>query len=184
MGQSCDLKKKEQGGRRWYQKYLPFIARSPEMQVEWLVAECRRKKLAQDELTPYVRLLFSEENVANEEDLRGILAGLSPEILEEFLQVADIYDVPRIIILIPELNERLVEIALVKEVPPYETKSQKVMDRVLNAINDRSERLLPTVAAMIMGNGSAPSHFAENYERFLAILEDKEFIRSQWANAK
>ncbi len=184
MGQSCESKKKERRGRRWYQNYLPFIARSPEIQVEWLVAECRRKNLAQEELTPYVRLLFSEENVAHEEDLRDILADLASEMQEDFLRVADIYDVPRIIRLIPALNGTLVELALGKELPPYETKPQQVMDRVLNAINDRSESLLSTVAVKIMENGAAPKHFAENYERFRAILEDKEFIRSQWSTAK
>lgn len=184
MDQSCEPQKKEKRQRRWYQKYLPFIARSPEMQVEWIVEECRRNKLTREELTPYIRLLFSEENVANEEELLGLLTGISSEMQEDFLRVADVYDVPRIIRFIPELNEVLVEIALCKDLPSYETKPQKVMDRVLNAINDRSENLLALVADMIMENRSAPSHFAENYERFRAILEDKEFIRSQWSNAK
>lgn len=184
MDQSCEPKKKERQGRRWYQNYLPFIARSPEMQVEWLVAECQKKNLAQEELTPYVRLLFSEENVSSEEELREILAGLSSEMEEEFLRVADIYDVPRIIRIIPELNETLVEIALTKELPSYEMKPQQVMDKVLNAINDRAQSLLPKVATLIIANGAAPRHFAENYERFRAILEDKEFIRSQWPTAK
>ncbi len=184
MDQSCKVKNKDKSGRRWYQNYLPFIARSPEMQVEWLVAQCLRKNLTQEELTPYARLLFSEDNVASEEELRAILADLSPAMQEEFLRIADIYDVPRIVRLIPNLNATLVEIALTKELPPYETKPQKVMDKVLNAINDRAQSLLPAVADLIIGNGSAPNHFAENYERFRAILADKEFIRSQWPNAK
>ena len=162
MDQSCESMKEERRGRRWYQNYLPFIARSPEMQVEWLVAECRRQNLVKEEMTPYVRLLFSEENAANEEELRTILAGLLPEVLEEFLNVADIYDVPRIIRIIPLLNETLVEIALTKDLPPYETKPQKIMDRVLNAINNRSRPLLKDVAARIMANGAAPKHFSEN----------------------
>lgn len=184
MDQDSEPPKKENRKRRWYQNYLPFIARSPEMQVEWLVAECGRNNLAREELTPYIRLLLSEENVASEDELRGIFVKLSPEIQEEFLRVADIYDVARIVRLIPELNALLVEIALTKELPPYETKIQKVMDGVLNAINDRAGSLLETVAGEIIGNGSAPKHFAENYERFRAILEDKEFIRTQWPNAK
>ncbi len=184
MGQSCEPKRKDGGGRRWYQNYLPFIARSPEMQVEWLVAECRRRNLAQEELTPYVRLLFSEENVDNEDELRLILAGLAQEMQEEFVQIADIYDVPRVVRLMPALNEKMVEIALKKELPPYETKPQKVMDKVLNTINDRAGEILAKVASVIMENGAAPKHFAENYERFRAILADKEFIRSQWPNAK
>ncbi|MBU0680257.1 MAG: hypothetical protein KKD73_02435 [Proteobacteria bacterium] len=184
MDQSCEPKTKEMSRRRWYQNYLPFIARSPEMQVEWLVTECRRRNLSHGELTPYVRLLFSEENVENEEELRVVLAGLDPEMQEEFLQVADIYDVPRIIRLIAELNENLVVLALTKKMPPYEMKPQKVMDRILNAINDRSESLLRRVATMIIDNGAAPNHFSENYERFRAILADKEFIRSQWPNTK
>lgn len=184
MGRWCEPKKKEGERRRWYQKYLPFIARTPEMQVEWLVAECRKKRLAPQELTPYVRLLFSEENVANEEEMREILAGLPLEMQKDFLRVADIYDVPRIMRLSPALNDALVEIALTKELPPYETKPQKVMDAVLNAVNERSEELLATVAARIMANGVAPQHFAENYERFRAILKDKKFIRRQWPQAK
>ena len=31
-------KDKERRKKSWYQKYLPFVARSPEMQIEWLVA--------------------------------------------------------------------------------------------------------------------------------------------------
>lgn len=184
MSLSCEPKKKEKIQRRWYQNYLPFIARRPELQVEWLVEECRRKKLTREELTPYVRLLFSEENVESDEELRQILAGLAPAMQAEFMEIADIYDVPRIIRLIPELNAPVAAIALTKTLPPYETKPQKVMDRVLNAMNDRSPALLQEVAATIMANGEAPRHFGENYERFRAILADKEFIRSQWPNTK
>ncbi len=184
MDQNTEPPKKESRKRRWYQNYLPFIVRSPQMQVEWLVAECQRNNLAREELTPYIRLLFSEDNVANEDELRSILLKVPVQMQEEFLRIADIYDVAKIVRLVPELNELLVEIALTKELPPYETKPQKIMDGVLNAINDRSGDLLVQVAEKIMGNGSAPNHFAENYERFRAILEDKEFIRSQWPNAK
>jgi hypothetical protein len=184
MSRICELKQKEKVRRRWYQNYLPFIARSPELQVEWLVDECRRKKLTREELTPYVRLLFSEENVENEDELRQVLAGLAPTIQEEFMAIADIYDVPRIIRLMPELDATVAAIALTKALPPYETKPQKVMDRVLNAMNDRSPALLQEVAATIMANGAAPRHFGENYDRFRAILADKEFIRSQWPNTK
>ena len=90
MPDNCEVKKKEGPKRRWYQKYLPFIARSPEMQVEWLVNECQRKNLAREELTPYIRLLFSDENIASEDELQRLLADISPEMQKEFVDIADI----------------------------------------------------------------------------------------------
>ena len=39
---------------------LPFVARSPEMQVDWLVGEFRKGVLSDREIAPYVHLLVSE----------------------------------------------------------------------------------------------------------------------------
>ena len=185
MAQKTDEQRENgQRPRRWYQKYLPFIARTPEMQVEWLITECQRGKLTREDLMPYVRLLFCEENMDNQEELQALLAGLTPEMCEQLLRIADIYDVPKVVKLLPELNVTLVEIALSKELPPYETKPQQVMDKVLYAINDRSEELLLGVAGRLLESGDAPDHFRENYGRFRAILEDEEFIRTLWPQAQ
>ena len=43
-------------GRRqtkWYEKYLPFVAKSPEMQIEWLEQVARKNSLTLPEVTPY-----------------------------------------------------------------------------------------------------------------------------------
>ncbi len=168
----------------WYLRYLPFVARPMHLQVEWLRAECKKNKLAKDELRPYVRLLFSVDSDDDQAVLKKLIAQLDGDVIYNIVDAADIYTVARVIDLIPELNDGLAEVILLKEMPPYEQKPQKIMDEVFYAINNRAGGLLAKVVASLTEEGRASPGVKKNYKRFKAILADEEFIRSHWPSAK
>ena len=169
---------------QWYLRYLPFIARPQYMQVEWLVAECKKKKLSNEELMPYVRLLFSLDSEDERLTLKENIAHLDEGVIYQILDAVDIYTTARVIELIPELNRRLTEVVLLKEMPPYEQKPQKIMDDVFYSINQRAGGVLDEVATLLIKEGREPLGFQANYMRFKEILADEEFIRTQWPSAK
>ncbi len=174
--------KKNKG--QWYLRYLPFIAKSQYMQVQWLAAECKKNKLANDELLPYVRLLFSLDNDDERLSLKENIATLSENVVSKILDVADIYIISEVVDLIPELNRCLTEVVLLKTMPTYEQKPQQIMDNVFYSINQRDGNVLDEIASLLMREERAPAGFQVNYERFKAILEDEKFIRTQWPSAK
>lgn len=168
----------------WYLRYLPFVAKPLYMQVEWLSAECKKNKLAKDELRPYVRLLFSVDSGEGLAVLQKLIARLDGDVIHKIVDAADIYTVARVIDLIPELNDSLTELILLKEMPPYEQKPQKIMDEVFYAINNCAGGLLAEVVASLVKEGRVSPGFKRNYKRFRAILADEEFIRTHWPSAK
>lgn len=176
-----EVKKHKTG---WFLRYLPFIARPQHLQIEWLVSECKKSTLSNEELLPYVRLLFDLESSDEKRSLKENLKGLDCNIICRILGAADVYIVAKVVTLIPELNHRLAEVVLVKEMPPYEQKPQKIMDDVFYAINHCASGLLEDVATLLVREKRAPKGFKENYARFKAILADEEFIRKQWPSAK
>lgn len=169
---------------QWYLRYLPFIAKPQHMQVQWLVAECKKNKLSREELLPYVRLLFVTDGEDGQRALKEKIAHVDAASLYKILDAADIYIVPKVIELIPEIDSRLVEIVLLKEMPPYEQKPQKIIDMVFYAVNERNSELLEDVANNLIMSGKEPKGFKANYDRFKAILEDEAFIRTQYPSAK
>ena len=169
---------------QWYLRYLPFIAKPQYLQVEWLTAECKKNILSKDELLPYVRLLFDLESEKERIALKGSLAELDEDVIYTILDVADLYIIAKVIELIPEMNRLLTEVVLLKEMPPYEQKPQKIMDQVFYSINQRAGGLLDDVAVLLLKEGRAPSGFRGNYARFKEILADEEFIRIQWPSVK
>jgi len=176
--------KTTQAKSSWYLRYLPFIAKPLDMQVEWLRGECKKNKLAKDELLPYVRLLFSLDSEGERARLKQMLAELDSDVVHRMLDAADIYSVARVIDLIPELNDRLTEVILLKEMPQYEQKPQKIMDEVFYAINQCAGGVLEKVATTLIEEGRVSKGFKRNYKRFMAILEDEEFIRNHWPSVK
>lgn len=169
---------------QWYLRYLPFIAKPQHMQVQWLVAECKKGKLSSEELLPYVRLLFVIDDEDEQRSLKEKIAHVDAAIIYKILDAADMYTVPRVIELIPELNIRFVEVVLSKVMPPYEQKPQKIIDKVFYAINNRASGLLEDVANTLIESGKETKGFRKNYGRFKAILDDEAFIRTQYPSAK
>lgn len=170
--------------KKWYERYLPFVARSTEGQVKWLVSVLNKAILSPEEITPYINLLLAENSVEEEKILSSQLGELTNDILSQLLSAADIYDIPKLFNLIPQPNEDHAEIVLRKHVPPYEKKPLMVLDKVYFAINNYSEQMLGAVAEKIIKEGNGPKKFKENYERFRGILEDEEFLLSLYPYAR
>ena len=177
-------KDKERRKRNWYQKYLPFVARSPEMQTEWLVAAFKKKKLSREELAPYIQLLLEDDLNSDFVRLKTLFQGLDKQVLDDLLVTVDIYDTPKLFRLLPEPTLQQAVIALKKHLPPYEKKPQKVMDEVFFAVNERAGDLLQWAAGSLLAQGEVDSHFQKNYERFLELLHDEKFLISIYPNTK
>lgn len=170
--------------RRWYQKYLPFVARSPEMQIEWLVDAFNKKKLTRKELAPYLHLLLEDDHNSDFDHLKTLFQDLDKQFLDDLLVTVDIYDTPKMFRLLPEPALQQAVIALKKHLPPYEKKPQKVMDEVFFAVNERAGKLLQWAAGSLLAKGEVASHFQKNYERFLELLHDENFLISIYPNTK
>lgn len=169
--------------RKWYEKYLPFVARSPEMQLRWLDSAFRKDVLAPHEITPYIRLFMAPDGEGNLERVRGLLHSLPGGTIEKILGAADIYDVPDLFRCVVEPTVAQAVIAITKSVPPYEKSPQVVIDKVFQAVYDCSEELLAQAAAKVAGSGACPAHFQEAYERFKEIKEDEKLLSALYPKA-
>lgn len=169
--------------RKWYEKYLPFVARSPEMQLRWLESAFRKGALTSHEITPYIKLFMAPDGEGNLIRVRGLLHSMSGSAIERMLAAADIYDVPDLFRCIAEPTVQQAVIAIVKPAPPYEKAPQLVVDRVFQAVYDCSEELLSQAAAWVVGNPGTPAHFEEAYERFKEIKEDEKLLSALYPKA-
>ncbi|HCC53825.1 MAG TPA: hypothetical protein DEQ20_02710 [Desulfobulbaceae bacterium] len=169
--------------QRWYEKYLPFVARSPEMQLRWLEASFRKGALASHEITPYIRLFMAPDGEENLARVRALLSGLSDSAIEQMLGAADINDVPALFRCFadPKLSHAVV--ALTKVPPPYEKNPQLVVDKILQAVYDCSEALLTQAAEKVSGSAARPAHFQEAYERFKEVKEDEKLLSALYPKA-
>ncbi|MDH3394401.1 MAG: hypothetical protein OEL66_10365, partial [Desulfobulbaceae bacterium] len=113
--------------RKWYEKYLPFVAKGRRMQVEWLAGVIRKGAFHLDEVTPYVRLLLAEEEVDDSEKLVTLLKDLEEKVICRMVEAADIYDVAKLLRLVPEPTVEQALFALSKEPPPYEKNPEEVL---------------------------------------------------------
>jgi len=168
----------------WLERCLPFVSKSPEMKIRWLTRVFRKGILSQEEITPYIRLLLAEKSGEEQEELRKTFWELDVEMQYRFLAAADIYDTPKLFALCPNPTLRHAEIALLKKVPPYEKKTQFILDKVFYAVSGHSRELLEQAAALLIKEGKASANFKENYARFQEILEDEEFLLSLYPNAR
>jgi hypothetical protein len=193
----------ETGGRRWFEKYLPFVAKSPEMQVEWLKAMLAKLKdsageertgvLSREEIKPYIRLLLEnsemgrelqDEDERNRVQLMSLLADLGEDNLQLLMECADIYEVPKIIGLLSTCTKELAFTALMKTPPPYEKNPLLIHDRVFQAIREKSAELLEQAAESVLASREAPDNFAANYERFKEIMLDEHILSLLYPKAK
>ncbi|MDH3393437.1 MAG: hypothetical protein OEL66_05480 [Desulfobulbaceae bacterium] len=170
--------------RKWYEKYLPFVAQSRRMQVEWLVGVIRKNVLHLEEVTPYIRLLLAEEEVDESESLVALLKDLDEDVICRMVMAADIYDVARLMRLAPAPTVEQAVAALVKEPPPYEKKPELVLDKIFQAIHDRSESLFEEAASELRKRDDAPPHFESAYGRFQEILADERILSAMYPKAR
>lgn len=168
---------------------LPFVARSPELQVAWLVGEFRKGVLADRELSPYIHLLVSEyvgrrERGEGADELHEIFAHLPREIAVAMLRCVEIYDVPDLLELVRGVTIDDAILVLKKAPPPYEKKSLLLLDRVFQAVNGCGDHLLERAAEKMVVDGEAPEHFRAAYERFREILIDEKILMLLYPQAK
>lgn len=167
----------------WLERYFPFVAKSPDMKIRWLKGAVRKGVLSSEEITPYVRLLLTEHNTA-EDSYRQLFEQLDEDVQISLLDAADIYNIPKLFRLLPSPGMKHAQIALLKHLPAYEKEKQLVLDRVFYAIHDYSRELLDKAAKKIINEKRDPEHFQDNYERFQEILEDEEFLLSLYPKAR
>jgi len=169
--------------RKWYEKYLPFVARSPEMQLRWLESAFRKGYLTPHEITPYIKLFMAQDGEVDLARVRGLLHSLSSSNIEKMLGAADIYDVPDFFRCIAEPTVSQALIAITKAIPPYEKSPQQVIARVFQAVYDCSEGLLAQAATKVAGSAASPAHFHEAYERFKEVKEDEKLLSALYPKA-
>lgn len=169
--------------RKWYEKYLPFVARSPEMQLRWLESAFRKGTLTSSEITPYIKLFMAPDGEGNLVLVRGLLHSLSGNIIEKMLSAADVYDVPDLFRCLAEPTLAQAIIAITKAPPPYEKNPQLVTDKVFQSVYDYSEELLAQAADKLVASAERPAHFLEAYERFKEIKEDEKLLSALYPKA-
>jgi len=170
--------------RKWYERYLPFVAQSPQMRIKWLVAVIRKGTLSLEEVTPYIRLLLEEAEGEGGETLRELFRDLDEKTISEMVRAADIYDLASLFRLIPAPTvEQAVE-ALGKAAPPYEKRPNLLYDKVLQAVHDRSEAIFEQAAAELERRVDAPPHFKAVHERFQEILADERILSTLYPKAR
>lgn len=202
MGEKSGLARKGATGRQWYEKYLPFVAKSQEMQLEWVVGNLARLRtsvdkektglLSCDELKPYISLLLAGDPSAGkgldvavvEGDTLGLLLGDVQEgDLLLMVECAEIYDVPKLFNLLGSISTEQAVLAMRKSPPLYEKTPLLVIDRVFHAIKEKSTQLLEDAATEIMNSSDVPGDFADNYERFRGVMVDERILRMMYPNA-
>jgi len=188
---------------RWYEKYLPFVAKSPEMQAQWLAAELSRMLssdlerlrgvLSREEIRPYVRLFLDGCDAVRggwggEEGVDDVVVRLFEAVGEENLRLmvecADIYDIPRLFRFLRNPSVELAIMAMKKIPPPYEKNPLLIIDRVFQAIREKSGKLLEDAAAGVAVHDDAPADFVGNYERFKEIMMDEHVLSMLYPKAK
>ncbi|MBA3016222.1 MAG: hypothetical protein FP815_14925 [Desulfobulbaceae bacterium] len=166
---------------------LPFVAHSPESQVEWLVLQFRRGVLTDAEMAPYLHLLLSGHASRNEMDgddgLYKIFAGLGREIKVLMIRCAEIYDIPDLLALICKLSVEDAILVLQKAPPPYEKKGLLLLDRVFQAVNECGDHLLERAARKMIADNTTPVHFVSAYKRFQEILIDEKILAQLYPQA-
>lgn len=170
--------------RKWYDKYLPFVARSPEMQLEWLVSVLKKESLSFQEVTPYIRLFLTDDKEEKLEILMGLISTLSEDVLDKFISAADIYDVPQVFAMISRPTIKQGVLALSKEPPPYEKNIQAVLDKLFWALHNHSEEYLAQASETLLESGAAPSYFGKEYARFIEIVEDEKILSALYPKAR
>ena len=170
--------------RKWYDKYLPFVARSPRMQLEWLVAVFKKEKLSSHEITPYIKIFLTDEDDEKHDILTNLVSKLDDQLRDRIVTAADIYDAPKIFNLITEPTILQAVIALRKTPPPYEKKPQAVFDKIYWELHNHSEMFLIKAAEKLRESGDVPEHFEKQFKRFQEIVEDEKILSALYPKAR
>jgi len=178
--------------KRLWAEALPFVARSPEMKVAWLIEVFEKNSLTDEEISPYMHLLLNEyENFRNGlnyevgvDCLKQIFAQLDRNVIAKMIQCVEIYDLPVLLSLITELSIDEAVLALRKKPPIFEKKFLLVIDKVFQAVNECRDGLLEQATQKMMREGEVPDHFSASYERFKEILHDEKILCSLYPHAK
>lgn len=178
--------------KRLWAEALPFVARSPEMKVAWLVDIFSQGVLTSDEIAPYMHLLLSEYESSSDIDmapnggdgLEVLFSKVDRPLLARMIQCTEIYDLPVLLSLIRDLSVDEAVLALRKEPPVYEKKWLLIIDKVFQAVNGCGDGLLELAAEKMTGAGGVPAHFMVSYERFKEILHDEKILSELYPQAK
>lgn len=182
--------------KKVWSEALPFVARSPEMKVAWLVGVLRKKSLTNKEIAPYIHLLLTEYQYNKETNhdaaliyktnklLTDIFAELPRDIIVQLLECAELYDIPLLLEIINHITVDEAILILKKTPPSYEKRPTRVFDRVFQAIHNCGEHLLSQAKTKMQDANEMPEHFTSVYERFQEILKDKEILSSIFPQAK
>ena len=190
-------------GKRWYENYLPFVAKSPAIQAEWLAVELSQMRLAggkeisgvlsREEIKPYIRLFLENCNSGPEgwtgeggadKEMVVLLEGIGDDNLLLIIECAEIYDIPKLFKLLRYPTREQAVIALKKVPPPYEKNPLLIIDRVFHAIREKSGKQLEAAASLVLASNDAPVNFADNYERFKEIMMDEHILSLLYPKAK
>ena len=178
--------------RRVFAEALPFVARSPEMKVEWLRGVHGRGTLTCAEVAPYMHLLLTEfrqerdevEYGGAEHPLRAMFRGLDPDMVSWMVRCTEIYDVPVLLDLIDELQVDDAVQVLRKTPPPYEKKALYLLDQVFQAVHHcGGPEIVDRAAAKMREQGTIPPHFDAACERFKEILIDEKILAELYPQA-
>lgn len=202
VGQVVVRSSKKVAKGKWHKKYLPFVAKSPEMQVDWLAAKLASLKesgdsdktgiLSREELVPYIRILLgnvsevrgAEELSADDEQLACFLEEISDEDLLMMIECAEIYDVPKLFRILKSISIDQAVVAMQKVPPPFERNPLLIMDRVFHSLREKSAELLEEAAKEVLASDDAPDNFAANYGRFKEIVLDENILAIMYPKAK
>ena len=170
--------------RKWYDKYLPFVARSPQMQLEWLVSVLRKKNLSFQEITPYIKIFLTDEDNAKRTILINLISKLDEQFVDKIITAADIYDTPKIFSLSTQPTVLQAVMALQKTPPPYETNSQAVLDKLYRELHNHSEIFLKEASEQLLASGDVPEHFEKQFAQFQEIVEDEKVLSALYPKAR
>ena len=170
--------------KKWYDKYLPFVARSPKMQLEWLQAAFKRKTLSFQEITPYIKLFLTDEKDEKRELLFFLLSQLPEKDLDTLVRATDIYDLPKLMSLLhkPTINQAM--LALKTLPPPYEKNIQPLLNKIFRVLHEYSEEFFQQACETLLQNGEAPDYFEKEYVRFKEIIEDEKILSALYPKAR
>lgn len=190
-------------GKKWYENYLPFVAKNPAIQAEWLADELSRMRLsegkeisgvlAREEIKPYIRLFLENcdigaggwtGEVGADERMVAMVDGIGSENILLMIECAEIYDIPKLFRLLRHPTRQQAVIALKKVAPPYEKNPLLIVDRVFHAIREKSGQQLEAAAAGVLASSDAPADFADNYGRFKEIMMDEHLLGLLYPKAK
>ena len=186
----------------WHKKYLPFVAKSPDLQVDWLVNKLtalrkmgesdRTGLLTREELIPYIRILLANVKEGSgtdylsdeDETLSFFLQSTNDQDILLMIECAEIYDIPKLFRILKNISVEQAVVAMKKVPPVYERNPLLVMDRVFHSIRGKSADLLEEAAQEVLASEDSPDNFDANYERFCEIVLDENILSEMYPKAR